>query len=59
MGGEIGVPPRSQKVLYSRVAISEYQNKSAMLRKLRSREFTREIVPFHEFQALSPLSKPF
>ena len=31
------------------VAISEYQNKSTMMRKLRSLEFTREIVPFHEF----------
>ena len=57
MGGEIGVPPRSQKVLYSRVAISEYQNKSAMLRKLRSREFTREIVPFHECDIFQILIK--
>lgn len=49
MGGGIGHPPRLQKVLYSRVAISEYQNKSTMMRKQRSLEFTREIVPFHEF----------
>lgn len=49
MGGGIGDPPRLQKVLYSRVAISEYQNNSTMLRTLRSRAFTREIVSFHEF----------